>query len=110
MMQQSFESLTSRLIIPSSAMASQLGFQLPWSKNVTECKAAKDFTVQERGQDKYQYYRRDVFWSKVAELVRAGFTSDRACDKIYDVYGGNMSVTKIINAMIVDKKIGGIHI
>ena len=48
-----------------------------------------------------------MFWSKVAELVRAGFTSDRACVKIYDVYGDNMSVTKIINATIVDKKIGG---
>lgn len=71
------------------------------------CKAAKDFTAQERGEDKYWYYCRNVFWSKIAELLRAGFTSDQAFDKICDVYGGNMSVTKIINAMIVDKKIGG---
>ena len=63
--------------------------------------------MQERGKDKYRYYCRDVFWSKVAELARAGFTSDRACDKFYDVYGGNMSVTKIISAMIVDNKIWG---
>ena len=71
------------------------------------CKAAKDFTAQERGKDKYRYYRRNVFWSKVAELVRAGFTAERACDKVYDVYGSNLSVTKIINAMIADKKTGG---
>ena len=68
--------------------------RLPWSKHVTGCKATKDFTVQERGRDKYRYYHRDEFWSKVAELVRAGFTSDQAWDKIYDVYGGNMSVAK----------------
>jgi len=39
--------------------------------------------------------------------VRAGFTAERACDKVYDVYGSNLSVTKIINAMIADKKTGG---
>jgi hypothetical protein len=39
--------------------------------------------------------------------VRAGFTAERACHKVYDVYGSNLSVTKIINAMIADKKTGG---
>lgn len=68
------------------------------------CKATKDFTAQERGKDKYQYYCRNVFWS---ELVRAGFTADQTCDQIYDICGGNMSVTNIIIAMIADKKIGG---
>ena len=48
-----------------------------------------------------------MFWSKVGELVRAGFTADWACDKVYDAYGCNLSVTKIINAMIADKKTGG---
>ncbi len=70
-------------------------------------KAAKDFTEKERGADKYRYYRRNVFWVKVCEMVRAGFTAERACDRIYSVYGSRLSVTKIINAMIRDKKNGG---
>ena len=64
-------------------------------------KAAKDFTVQERGADKSKYYRRNVFWTKVSELILAGYSSDQACDLIY------CSVTKIINKMIADKKEGG---
>ena len=29
--------------------------------------------------------------------------SDRAVDKVYDVYGGNLSVTQILNAMMNDR-------
>jgi hypothetical protein len=43
----------------------------------------------------------------VGEMVRAGYTAERACDKIYQAYGANLSVTKIINAMIKDKPRGG---
>ena len=35
----------------------------------------------------------------VAELVRAGWQANVACDKIYEVYGHNESVTKIINGV-----------
>jgi hypothetical protein len=70
-------------------------------------KAAKDFTEKERGADKYRYYRRNVFWMKVSEMIRAGFTAERACDKIYSVYGARLPITRIINAMIRDKKDGG---
>ena len=72
-------------------------------------KAAKDFNEKERGADKYRYYRRNEFWDKVCEMVRAGFTAERACDKIYSAYGSRLSVTKIINAMICNKKTGGIQ-
>ena len=71
--------------------------------------AAKDFNEKERGADKYRYYRRNVFWVKVCEMVRAGFTAERACDKIYSAYGSRLSEPKIINAMICDKKRGGIQ-
>lgn len=70
-------------------------------------KAAKEFTAQERGADKSKYYRRNVFWTKVSELILAGYSSDRACDLVYRCYGRGCSVTKIINKMIADKKEGG---
>lgn len=72
-------------------------------------KAAKDFTVSERGKEKYKYYRRNCFWKQVAELIRAGDSADRACDKFYEVYGGDKSVTQILNCIIADKKNGGHH-
>ncbi len=70
-------------------------------------KAAKDFTEKERGQDKCKYYRRNVFWRKVKELVLAGCSANEACDLIYRSYGQSCSVTKILSYMIRDKKIGG---
>ena len=36
------------------------------------CKPAKDFTIQERGKDRYEYYRRNVFWTVVGRMVLAG--------------------------------------
>ena len=80
---------------------------LEYEVGFTGRKAAKDFTDKERGADKYRYYRRNLFWLKVGEMVRAGYTAERACDKIYQAYGANLSVTKIINAMIKDKPRGG---
>ena len=70
-------------------------------------KAAKDFTSRERGADKCKYYRRNVFWKKVNELVLAGHSADEACDLIYRAYGQSSSVTSILKGMIRDKKTGG---
>ena len=70
-------------------------------------KPAREFTAEERGRVKYQYTRRKVVWDAVAELVRAGFTASAACDKIYGVYGRNLSVTNIINRMRRDRVNGG---
>ena len=71
------------------------------------CKPAKDFTSNERGKDRYNYYRRNVFWSQVSLMIRAGYTAETACDKIYFVYGASLPVSKIIKLMIRDKKYGG---
>ncbi|KAI9982149.1 hypothetical protein PInf_008053 [Phytophthora infestans] len=49
-------------------------------------KAAKDFTAAERGANKFAHSRRKVFWDVVSSLVRSGFTSDTAIDKVYSVY------------------------
>ena len=70
-------------------------------------KPAKDWTAAERGRDKYKYYRRNVVWQKVSELVRGGFTAERGCDRIYSVYGASSTVSDIIKALIRDKKNGG---
>jgi hypothetical protein len=42
----------------------------------------------------------------VKHLVDLGITSDMAMDQMYAVYGAQTSVTKIINAIIDDKKRG----
>lgn len=70
-------------------------------------KAAKDFTARERGKVKYCYHRRKVVWDKVSEMVRCGWSSHEACNKIYEAYGQQSPVTYIINEMRKDKKLGG---
>ena len=69
------------------------------------CKAAKDWNALERGADRFKYYKRNVFWVQVSEMVWAGHSADRAIDLIYRAYGSNLSVTKIIKKVIVDNKI-----
>ena len=66
-------------------------------------KPAKDFTREERGKCKYVYYRKKVFWDKVAEMVRGGFDSITACNKVYELYGENISVTKSLTQMRKDR-------
>ena len=62
-------------------------------------KPARDFTPAERGKVKHTYYMRKFLWNTVAEMVRSGIDANVACDKIYEVYGQNQSVTKILNAL-----------
>ena len=69
-------------------------------------KAAKEFTAIERGRVKHIYCKRKIVWDVIANLVNGGWTSKRAIDKIYEVYG-SVSVTKIIAAMKQDKERGG---
>jgi len=45
----------------------------------------------------------------VKHLVDVGITSDMAIDRVYVVYGAQISVTKIINAIIDDKKRGRLN-
>jgi hypothetical protein len=70
-------------------------------------KAAKDFTATERGKVKHKYSKRKVFWDKVAEMVRSGWSAQDACNRIYEVYGANETVTSIISRMQRDKRNGG---
>ena len=70
-------------------------------------KPAREFTLQERGKNKSLYCRRKVFWDTISSLVRAGFTSEVAIDKVYQVYGRGTSVTTILIMMVRDRKTGG---
>lgn len=66
-------------------------------------KAARLFTSAERGKSKYKYYKRNIFWSKVEEMIRRNYTASTAIDKIQSVYGPQLSVTEIIKCMKRDK-------
>ena len=70
-------------------------------------KPATDWTAAGSGRDKYKYYRRNVVWQKVSELVRGGFAAESACDRIYSVYGASSPVSDVIKALLRDKKNGG---
>ncbi|OWZ02108.1 hypothetical protein PHMEG_00026389 [Phytophthora megakarya] len=71
-----------------------------------DLKAAKEFTTVERGANKFAYSRRKVFWDVVSSLVRSGFTSETAIDKVYSVYGRQLSVSNILVALRADRKRG----
>ena len=62
------------------------------------CKPAKNFTAQERGFDKQK---------KIAKMIRAGYTVDRAIYKVYRCYEACQSVTRILNYIKRDKRNGG---
>jgi hypothetical protein len=70
-------------------------------------KPAKDFTRSERGACRYNYSKRNVVWQTIIELVKAGYSSDLAIDKIYGAYGHSTSNTIIIKKLAADNKHGG---
>jgi hypothetical protein len=72
-------------------------------------KAAKSFTRVERGKCRHTYYRRNVFWTLVCVLIRAGENAQGAIDRIRGVYGESTSVTRILNKMLQDRKENGGH-
>ncbi|KAI2492284.1 hypothetical protein MHU86_22256 [Fragilaria crotonensis] len=69
-------------------------------------KAARLFSHSERGRSKHRYHRRKIVWDLIAGLVMQGHTADAGIDRIYAVYGGQTSVTNIINGLKRDRKSG----
>jgi hypothetical protein len=65
-------------------------------------KAARLFTADERSQQKHKYSRRKVVWDAIDRMVLRGFTAQVAIDRIYQHYGRELSVTKVINNMLRD--------
>jgi hypothetical protein len=70
-------------------------------------KAARDFTAHERGIVTVKYSFRNNFWALVDEMIRRGASSYTAIDRIYEVYGRNQCVSKILRAIRTDKARGG---
>jgi hypothetical protein len=73
-------------------------------------KAARRFSYSERSRSKHRYHRCKVVWNLVvSSLVLMGDTAETAIDKIYAVYGGQTSVTNMINGLKWDKKDGTLN-
>jgi hypothetical protein len=70
-------------------------------------KAAKDFTAEERGLNKFKYCRRKNFWDIISLHVRAGFEARTAIDRVYECYGKQLSVYTILDLIRKDKQTGG---
>jgi hypothetical protein len=75
-----------------------------WHHGVGGRKPARLFTARERGQCKHKFHRRKLVWDLLAGLIRGGLTANVACDRIYNVYGQQCSMTTIINRLKADKK------
>ena len=73
-------------------------------------KAARLFTREERGRVKHKYHRRKVVWDLVSRLINAGLTAQVACDRLYNVYGDDKTVTTIINRLKQDTRNGTLHV
>ena len=80
-----------------------------WEFGFTGNKPAKNFTAQERGKVKHSWYKRKFLWQQVSRMVNSGMTAQRACDKIYETYGQNQSVTKILGYLKRDQIDRGGH-
>jgi hypothetical protein len=78
-----------------------------WEFGTAGKKAAKNFTAQERGKNKYKFYLRKFFWKQVSEMVRSGMSAQVACDKIYEVYGVRAPVSAILKKLQRDSRTGG---
>ena len=80
-----------------------------WLFGIGGRKAARLFTAQERGREKFKYCRRKVVWDLVGEMVRSGLESNVAIDRIYAVYGANRTTTYIINQLKIDRRNNTLH-
>ncbi len=74
-------------------------------------KPARDFTREERGGDnKDRYWKRKQFWNLVQGLVSAQRgTAGEVIDAVYQQYGWNTSVTKILAQITEDTKKRTLH-
>jgi hypothetical protein len=80
-----------------------------YNEGVGGRKAARLFSSEERGRAKHKYCRRKNVWDLVSRLIRTGISSDVAIDRIYDVYGVNTPVTRIIDRIKVDRRNNSFH-
>ena len=80
-----------------------------WEFGVGGRKPAKMFSSQERGRKevKFSYCLRKHYWDLISKMILKGYTHTSAIDKVYDVYGTNLSATAILRLIRRDAKTGG---
>jgi hypothetical protein len=66
-------------------------------------KAARKFSIKERGRNRFTYNRRKIVLDKISELIRQGHSHLTAIDEIYETYGREKTVTAIINKLRSDR-------
>ena len=69
-------------------------------------KAAKEFTVSERGRVKSKYCRRKKLCFAMERLIAGGVDSNTAIRRIYEVYGINNKVSHVLKEMAVHQANG----
>jgi|DEB19_MinimDraft_2_1074335.scaffolds.fasta_scaffold26703_2 hypothetical protein len=67
-------------------------------------KPARQFTSAERGLVKHRYSHRKYFWDVIDKLILRGFTAQVAIDGVYNRYGRELCVTKIIDRIKRDRR------
>jgi hypothetical protein len=75
-----------------------------WEFGLNGTKPARDFTIHERGANRFAFSRRKNVWDAVTRMIAHGFTSDTAIDRIYLVYGRKKSVCTICNLLAKDRR------
>jgi hypothetical protein len=80
------------------------GLWIEWETVIAGNKAMKDVTHAKRGTSKATFFRQKVIWQKLVTLVNKGFAVQIAIDKIY---GRRLLVSKIMYAIVRNKKTGG---
>lgn len=67
-------------------------------------KPVKDWLPHEKAPVRTVISRRKILWDAVDQLVKRSHTSDTAIDKIYEHYGKDLPVNRILLLMRADKK------
>ena len=78
-----------------------------WEFGIGGRRPAKGFNQHDRGCVRFKFSLRKVFWDMVCKMIRVGYTSNTAIDKIYSVYTTRLSVTNLLRQMRKDNRTGG---
>jgi hypothetical protein len=78
-----------------------------WEFGVGGRRPAKSFNGSQRGKVKFNYCLRKPFWNLVTKMIRSGYCSASAIEKIYNVYSTRLSTTKILRKIRQDARQGG---
>ena len=73
-----------------------------WEFRLNGTQPVRDFTILERGANKFAFSQHKPLWDTVTCMIAHGFTSDTAIDKIYLVYSQAKSVCSICYALAKD--------